>query len=412
VELVNVSQRDVTSAQIVTQWRQETGDIPGVESLTFRMMDYGPEPDPIAFSLRAKNEDIQQLEPALAKCRQYLAAQPGVWDVDDDYRHGKWELQLRVKDGARAMGVSMADLAETLRASYFGQEVMRLQRGRHEVKLMVRYPRQQRGSTEAFDDLRVRIGDGHERPLSELAEVNVVRGLSRIKRLDGMRSINVTADVDRSRTNAAWIVRDMRGNFVPGLLKDHPGVEIRWEGEQGAARESLGSLAVGTCIAMLGMYTLFTLEFRSYVQPLLILVIVPFAIAGAIWGHAIVGLPLTLFSFLGLVALTGVVVNDSIVLMDFVNARRQDGFAIDEALVDAGRRRIRPILLTSATTIAGLFPILFEASSQAQVVIPMATSLVFGLVLSTFLILLMLPALYRVYYDVSARFAARQSSGP
>ena len=277
---------------------------------------------------------------------------------------------------------------------------MRLQRGRHEVKLMVRYPEDARRSVANFDAIWIRTLDGLERPITEVAEVEVIRGYSEINRLDQKRSITIRADLDEQKGNAHEIVADLRANFMPQLLQEHDGVQVRWEGQQEQTQESLASLAKATVVALVLMFVLLTLEFRAYVQPLLIMAIIPFGLIGAILGHAIMGLPITLFSFFGLVALTGVVVNDSIVLIDFINHRFHRGDDLDEALIDSGRRRFRPVMLTSATTIAGLLPILMETSFQAQLLIPMATSLSFGLLMTTLLVLLLVPVFYRIYREI------------
>ena len=310
------------------------------------------------------------------------------------------------------MGVSTADLAETVRATYYGEEVMRLQRGRHEVKLMVRYPESDRKSLKEFERLRIRTGDGQERPLTELAEVDVERGYSEINRVDQMRSITISADVEEGVGNARQIVQQLQAEFMPNVLAEFPQVQVRWEGQQEQTKESIGSLLSGTIVALLVMCFLLTLVFRSYLQPLLIVLIIPFGVIGAVFGHAIMGLPITLFSFFGLVALTGVVVNDSIVLIDFINRRVRDGVPIDDALIDAGRRRFRPVLLTTLTTVVGLLPILLETSFQAQVLIPMANSLSFGLMLATGLILILVPTTYRIYHNWFAGSSDDQIDDP
>ncbi len=397
VELVDPSQRDVTSEEILRQWRADAGEFPGAERLTFGSANMGPGGPPIEFKLLAGTRDVAQLEAAVEECKARLAQYPGVFDIRDDSSPGKWEYQLRVQDKALAMGVTAGDLAETVRASYYGEEVMRLQRGRHEVKLMVRYPEQQRRSLADFDEVRVRTGDGSERPLTELADVTIGRGYSEINRVDQLRSITVTADLDDTRANASQIVSDLQANFVPGMFAKHPNVRVRWEGQREESDESMQSLFVGFLLAIFGMYCLLTLEFRSYFQPFLILTIIPFGFMGAIWGHALMGLPLTIFSMFGLVSLTGVVVNDSIVMVDFINQRLQAGTPLRTALLEAGRRRFRPVLLTSMTTVAGLAPMLVETSFQAQVLVPMAASLAFGLMASTVLVLITVPALYSVY---------------
>lgn len=230
---------------------------------------------------------------------------------------------------------------------------MRLQRGRHEVKLMVRYPQEERRSLANFNDMYIDTGDGAKRPLSELADVKVQRGYSEINRIEQKRSITVTADVDESTAVASDIIRDLRSNFMPELLAQYPNVRVRWEGQQEQSQESVQSLFVGLLVALLAMFALLTLEFNSYLQPAIIMAVIPFGAIGALLGHAAMGLPLTLFSVLGLVALTGVVVNDSIVLVDFINHQLKEGVPLSEAVMQSGQRRFRPVLLTSMTTVAG-----------------------------------------------------------
>ncbi|MEZ6050984.1 MAG: efflux RND transporter permease subunit [Planctomycetaceae bacterium] len=395
--LVELSERSVGSETIVEEWRKEVGTIAGAESLSFGSLSMGPGGTPIEFKLLSDGENMESLEAAIEECKQELKSFEGVFDVSDDSRPGKWEMQLTVKDEARTMGVPLQQLAGTVRAAYYGEEVMRLQRGRHEVKLMVRYPEQERRSLAEWDEIRIDTGDGSQRPITELADINIKRGYSEINRVNQRRSITVTADVDEAQANAAEVVAALKASFMPKLLKKYPDVDVRWEGQAEQTTESINSLFVGLAIALLATYVLLTMQFTSYIQPAIIMAVIPFGVIGAIWGHAIMGLPLTLFSVLGLVALTGVVVNDSIVLVDFINARLIDGMPLQEALVEAGRRRFRPVLLTSMTTVAGLAPIMTETSMQAQLLIPMANSLCFGLMLSTTLVLVLVPTFYSIY---------------
>ena len=298
------------------------------------------------------------------------------------------------------MGIPLERIARTVRASYYGEEVMRLQRGRHEVKLMVRYPAEDRQSLATLDEIRVDAGDGVQRPLTELAELNVTRGYSEINRINQRRSITISADVIENKANAEDIVKDINETFLNQQLADNPWLTVRWEGRQEQRSESIGSLFAGMGIALVVMYVLLTIQFTSYIQPAIVMGVIPFGFVGAIWGHAIMNIPLTLFSMLGLVALTGVVVNDSIVLVDFINARIRAGVPVSDAILESGTRRFRPVLLTSMTTIAGLLPILTETSFQAQVVIPMAVSLCFGLSLATLLVLVLVPTFYSIYAGI------------
>ncbi len=262
---------------------------------------------------------------------------------------------------------------------------------------MVRYPEEDRKSLARFDDIRVDGGDGVQRPITELADVSVSRGYSEINRIDQKRSITVSSDISEKEGNAKEIVADLQAGFMPELLKKYPALRVRWEGQQEQDSESVRSLGIGLAIALLAMYVLLTMEFTSYGQPMVVMAIIPFGIVGAVIGHWVMGLPLTLFSTLGLVALTGIVVNDSIVLVDFINSAVRGGMPLQQAVLEAGARRFRPVMLTSLTTIAGLAPILTETSFQAQLVIPMAASLCFGLMTSTVLVLVLVPTFYLLY---------------
>jgi len=396
-QLVDSTERDYSSDEILELWREELGEVPGVESLVFKTESKGPGGKAIEFKLLADSSHMSDLEAMVADTKRKLATYEGVMDVDDDSRPGKWELQMRSRSEGIALGVPLEQIARTVRASYYGEEVMRLQRGRHEVKLMVRYPEEDRGSLATLDEIRVDAGDGVQRPITELAEVDVVRGYSEINRIDQRRSITVSADVIEGKANAGDVIRDLKASFLEKQLADNPWLAVRWEGQAEQQAESIGSLFAGMGIALLVMYVLLTIQFTSYVQPAIVMGVIPFGFVGAIWGHAIMDIPLTLFSMLGMVALTGVVVNDSIVLVDFINARIRNGVPVQTAILEAGTRRFRPVLLTSMTTIAGLLPILTETSFQAQMVIPMAVSLCFGLSLATLLVLVLVPTFYSIY---------------
>ena len=396
-QLVDGGLRDVTSEEVVQEWRNTVGPIAGVETLTFGSQSRGPGGKPIEFKLLGPSTEMKDLEAAVEEVKAKLATYKGVFDVSDDSRPGKWELQLREKEDAVALGVPLESIARTVRASYYGEEVMRLQRGRHEVKLMVRYPEEDRKSLARFDDIRVDSGDGVQRPITELADVSVSRGYSEINRIDQKRSITVSSDIDEKVGNAKEIVGNLQQTFMPDLLKKYPSLRVRWEGQQEQDTESVRSLGIGLGIALIAMYVLLTMEFTSYGQPMVVMTIIPFGIVGAVIGHWVMGIPLTLFSTLGLVALTGIVVNDSIVLVDFINSAVRGGMPLNQAVLEAGARRFRPVMLTSLTTIAGLAPILTETSFQAQLVIPMAASLCFGLMTSTVLVLVLVPTFYLIY---------------
>ena len=427
VQLVPSDDREIGSDELIAKWREKlTGDNPsderyrerlaGSEVLKFGSQGMGPGGVAIEFKLLADDGSVEILEEAAEECKVALATIAGVKDIEDDSRVGKWEMVLKLNEQGKGLGLNENSLANTIRTVYFGDEVMRLQRGRHEVKLMVRYPREERKNMESFENIRIRDNNGAEWPLLEVANVEFQRASSEVNRLDQRRSITVTADVDPKIGNAAQINLMLQRETLPEILERYQDkgalLSVNWEGEQAQTMESISSLFVGFGIALLCMYVLLTLEFRSYVQPLIILSIIPFGWLGAILGHAIMGLQLTLFSFFGLIALTGVVVNDSIVLVDFINRRVREGLPLREALMSAGQRRFRPIMLTSMTTIAGLFPILLETSLQAQVLIPMAASLIFGLSTGTLLILILVPVFYAMYGRVLKAMDVEISQDP
>lgn len=419
VQLINAEQRsfpelsklpqgkdkELTSENINGRWRDkifEMDKISGYDALKFGMQSMGPGGAAIEFKILSDKKGIPFLDEAIQECKNYLATKRGVKDIEDDSRPGKREVMLSLNELGQNLGLDEAALSSTIRSGYFGAEVMRLQRGRHEVKLMVRYPYEDRKSMSGFEQIRIRDNQGVERPLIEVANIEVQQSASEINRLDQKRSVTVSADVDSTEGNSYEIISEMQRSMIPMLVEkfraENKGeISFNWEGEQAQNQESITSMFTGFGIALLCMFVLLTLQFRSYVQPAIILAIIPFGWLGAIIGHYFVDINLSLFSFFGLIALTGVVVNDSIVLVDFINRKLRSGMKLEDALLSAGRRRFRPIMLTSMTTIAGLTPILWETSMQAQVLIPMATSIIYGLLTGTLLILILVPIFYHIY---------------
>lgn len=410
IELVNAESRGVHSRAIVAQWREAVGTIVGTEELTLGTRSFGPGGTPVEFKLLGPSDKVEQLDDAVEQCKAQLATYNGVYDIKDDSVPGKWEYRFRIKPEAFAMGVRTADLAETVRASYYGEEVMRVQRGRHEIKIMVTYPREERRLLSNFDEIRIRLADGIERPITEIAEIDVVRSYSEINRIDQARSITVSTNLDEDLGEADKIVADLKESFLPQLLSQYPDLRVRWEGQQERRSESFGSLFQGFFIALLAMFVLLAIEFKSAIQPILVMLIIPFGALGAVLGHVLMGLPLTLFSFYGIIALTGIVVNDSIVLIDFINSRVRAGMPVEQALKESGVRRFRPVLLTTITTIGGLVPILMETSIQAQILIPMATSIAFGEFFATVIVLYLVPVTYSLYWSFGGRHVLEEDA--
>ena len=401
IELIPSEERNVRSATIASRWRELTGTIPDAVELTFTsaLIRTG---EPI--NIQLASADYSELREVSEKLKDKLGDYPGVFDVADSFRVGKQEIKLDITPIAESLGLTLSNLGRQVRQAFYGEEVQRIQRGRDEIKVMVRYPQDERRSLGNLENKRIRTSGGIAVPFSAAAKATLGRGYSSIQRTDRRRTINITADVDERQANANEIVAEVEQNVLPPLLADHPAVTYSLEGEQREQNEALSSLGRGFLIALLIIFGLLAIPFRSYIQPLLVMGVIPFGVVGAIWGHVVMGIDLTILSFFGIVALTGVVVNDSLVLVDFINRLRGSGHSIQEAIRKAGVARFRPIILTSITTFAGLTPLLLERSLQARFLIPMAVSLAFGVVFATFITLVLVPVSYQILEDIRSLF--------
>ena len=343
--------------------------------------------------------------------RSRLATYPGVFDITDSFEGGKEEIKLKMRPQAELLGITLDDLARQVRHAFYGFEVQRIQRGREEVRVFVRYPESERRSLESLDSMRIRTPSGVEVPFSEVAVADYGRGFSQIRRVDRNRTINVTADFNKEVTDIEAIKRDLT-EYLSTATPAYAGVAFTLEGEAREQRESFGSLRVGILFVLFMIYALLAIPFRSYRQPLIVMSVIPFGVAGAMLGHIMMGMSLTIMSLMGMLALSGVVVNDSLVLVDYVNRRRREGMALHEAVAKAGVARLRPVLLTSLTTFAGLTPLIFEKSTQAQFLIPMAVSLGFGILFATAITLLLIPINYLILEDARRLFRRDRASSP
>jgi multidrug efflux pump subunit AcrB len=396
--LTKSEERDIPASDVVAAWRKRVGEVPGVESVVFKsnLVRMGANID-----IQLSHDSFEVLSEAAERIKRELAGYPGVGDIEDSYSIGKQEMKIRLKPDARTLGITEEDLGRQIRGAFYGAEALRLQRGRNEVKVMVRYPEQDRRSLWDLEKMRIRTPAGGEMPLDRAARVEEGRGYSEIKRTDRKRVINVTASVESKTANAQEILDKMRGGLLAELKHDYPGLDFNLEGEEKERRESIASMAGGFQLALFGIFALLAIPFRSYSQPLIIMTAIPFGIVGAIAGHLIMGYNLSILSIFGIVALSGVVVNDSLLLIDRINQnRREGGEDLQQAVMDAGQRRFRPILLTSLTTFFGLMPMILERSVQAQFLIPMAISLGFGILFATGITLILIPALYLALEDV------------
>ncbi len=402
LELAPAEDRAITSFELARRWRERVGAIPDAVELTFSSSLFTSGE---AINVELSGPDVDRLREFAVKLKEALRSYPGSQDISDSFRAGKRELDFEVTPEGEAAGLSQADLGRQVRQAFYGEEAQRVQRGRDEVKVMVRLPAARRASLGGLEELRIRTPDGTEVPLATAARITESRGPAAIKRTDRRRVVNVTADVDITLGNANEIITDLEQTVLPELLADYPEIRYSLAGEQEEQRETLTGLARGFVFALIVIYGLLAIPFRSYLQPLIVMSAIPFGLIGAIWGHVAMGLDLAILSFFGIVALTGVVVNDSLVLVDFINrAYREEGLPLAAAIRNAGSARFRAILLTSLTTFFGLTPLLLEKSMQAQFLIPMAVSLAFGVLFSTFIILLLVPCLYAIQEDLKLRW--------
>ena len=387
---------EVTSSELVREWRQAIGPIPGAQEVSFRAeIGRGGEP----LDIQIAGPDFTALRSLSEQVRERLATYPGVFDITDSFEAGKEEIRLQIRPEAELLGITLEDLARQVRHAFFGFEAQRIQRGREEVRVYVRYPESERRSLENLDSMRIRTPSGAEVPFSEVATAEYGRGFAQIQRVDRNRTINVTADVEKDSADIEAIKRDLQ-SFLEEAVRPWPGVSFSLEGEAREQRESFGSLGYGLMFVLFAIYALLAIPFKSYLQPLIVMSVIPFGVAGAMLGHMIMGMSLTILSLMGMLALTGVVVNDSLVLVDFINKRRAEGVPLMEAVSASGVARLRPVLLTSLTTFAGLTPLIFEKSTQAQFLIPMAVSLGFGILFATFITLILVPLNYLVLEDL------------
>jgi len=412
IELVSSEERSISSREIANRWRELCGPVAGAVELSFNsaVMSTG---DPIDVQL--SGNDVDELRRAARELEDGIARYAGVFDVTDSFRGGKQELVIDVLPSAEALGITRRDLATQIRQGFYGEEAQRIQRGRNELKVMIRYPREDRQSLYGVEAMRVRGRDGDgevEVPFSEVAAIRSQRGYATIQRTDRARTLHVTADVDLAAANPTEVIDSLQEDVLPALLRRHPTVRASFEGQSSDQREFRQAMLRSFVIALFAIYALMAVPFKSYLQPAIVMTAIPFGIVGAIWGHAILGYDLSTLSVLGIAALAGVVVNDSLVLVDFVNRARAEGMSVLEAARQAGIARFRPILLTSLTTFVGLAPLISERSVQAQFLIPMAVSLAFGVVFSTFISLILVPSAYLILEDLAQAWHWLYGAGP
>ncbi len=396
VEMIAPDFRDIPTAEMQRRWREALPPLPGVVELSFHnsMAQSGK---PIELELRGG--DLAALAAAATDLKARLAAYPGVFDAADSFRGGKPELQFRLLPSAEALGLTLADVARQVRQAFHGEEAQRIPRGRDDVSVVVRYPSEARRSLSDVESLRIRAADGSTLPFATVAEASLGQGFSAIQRVDRERTVIVTADVDVAVASPNAIANELVARDLPAVEAAH-GVRVSFAGEQAEQRDFLAAMGRGQLIALIAIYALLAVPLRSYLQPLVIMLVIPFGAVGAALGHLIMGYDLTMYSVIGLVALSGVVVNASLVLVDDVNQRRNAGDRLIDAVRGAGRGRLRAIFLTEITTFVGLVPMMFERAMFARFMIPLAISLAFGVLFASVITLLIVPCAYVILEDL------------
>lgn len=390
--------RPMSTANVTEIWRERVGVIPGLESILFESDAGGPGRG-AAITLELSHKDIGLLEQAAAEVAEALGFYPNVKDIDDGFAPGKQQIDFQIKPEARSLGLRSKEVARQIRHAYYGAEALRQQRGRNEVKVMVRLPKKERVSEYNLEEMILRTPTGSEIPLRGALTINRGRAYTDINRRDGRQIVSVEADV-RPRSQAGQVLESLKSETLPALQKKYPGLTFSFEGRQADQRESVQSLMRGLLVALIVIYGLLAVPLNSYIQPLIIMSAIPFGIVGAVIGHLIMGYSLSVLSMFGVVALCGVVVNDSLVLISFANRKERTGMSRRDAVHQAGIQRFRPIILTTLTTFGGLSPMIFETSRQARFLIPMALSLGYGILFATLITLILVPSLYLIVEDL------------
>ncbi len=397
-ELLESENRDWHTQDILVAWENEVGALPGAISQKFTGLETGPPGAGIEIWLQG--EDMPTLLAVAEELKTVLRDYQGVYQVQDDYRPGKNELRFDLKPEARTLGLTLEDLARQVYAGYFGEEALRIQRGRDDIRVRVRYTEAERRDVSDLADVRIRTPQGAEVPLYSVADVQPGQGFSSISRVNGYKNVKVTAEADNRRANAEEVLADLAANTLPRLEAEYANFTWSFEGAKKDSRDAIGSLMIGFPIAMIGIFLIIATIFRSYLQPIIIMITIPFGIIGAVFGHVAMGLDVTMMSLFGMVALSGVVVNDAIVYIERVNTNLSEGMTFFDSVTLAGARRFRAIFLTTLSTVAGLLPMIWEDDMQAQFLIPMALSIAAGVAFATFLTLVLIPCLLAILNDI------------
>ncbi len=405
LKLVPADFREVSAYDVEDLIRSKIEDIPNIDELEFQSSAIGEEPD-IWFDLKHPNDEDLIL--AANELKEKMKSLIGAKEVSDSFSEGKTEYIFELTPEGLAAGLSPAQLGQSIRSAFFGFEAQRVQRGGHEILVYVRYPKAERESISALNEARVRLPNGSEVALNKVATIKKQTGFSTINTVDGRRIVSVTAEADTNVSTPEQIIAEIENNILPDLMAKYTGLTYALEGESKENRRDLSSLGSNMLIAMMIIYVLLGSQLRSYIEPVIIMAAIPFGFVGAVWGHYLLGYDLTFISMFGIVALSGVVVNDSVVLVDNNNKMQAKRKSLVDATITAIKRRFRPILLTTLTTSLGLLPMLLETSVQAKFLIPMVVSLATGIIFATFIILLLVPSLLMIVEDIKNLFRRKE----
>lgn len=403
-ELTKGEDREVDGVTIAAAWREQLPELLSVKKLSFNASTNDAGGD---ISFRLTSSDLDELSAASKELKQKLASYEGVYDIADNFSSGSHEIRLKIRPEAEALGLTLSDLARQVRYGFYGYEAQRILRNKEEIKVMVRYPLEQRRTVGYLENMLIRTPTGTSVPFSTVAQIEKGDSYASITRVDGKRAITITANANKNIVEPSKVVQEIQKDYLPQLQAKYPKIQTALDGGSLDEQNAMVGLMQGFFFALFTIYALMAVPLKSYSQPLIIMSVIPFGIIGALFGHLIQGLAMSVLSLCGIVALAGVVVNDSLILVDFVNRAREQGQSVRQAAVDSGCYRFRAIILTSLTTFVGLVPIILERSLQAQIVIPMATSLAFGILFSTVVTLILVPLLYIILDDVkrtSSRF--------
>ncbi|MCS6208941.1 efflux RND transporter permease subunit [Shewanella baltica] len=397
-ELTKGEDREVDGVTIAAAWREQLPELLSVKKLSFNASTNDAGGD---ISFRLTSSDLDELSAASKELKQKLASYEGVYDIADNFSSGSHEIRLKIRPEAEALGLTLSDLARQVRYGFYGYEAQRILRNKEEIKVMVRYPLEQRRTVGYLENMLIRTPTGTSVPFSTVAQIEKGESYASITRVDGKRAITITANANKNIVEPSKVVQEIQKDYLPQLQAKYPKIQTALDGGSLDEQNAMVGLMQGFFFALFTIYALMAIPLKSYSQPLIIMSVIPFGIIGALFGHLIQGLAMSVLSLCGIVALAGVVVNDSLILVDFVNRAREQGQSVRQAAVDSGCYRFRAIILTSLTTFVGLVPIILERSLQAQIVIPMATSLAFGILFSTVVTLILVPLLYIILDDVS-----------